>query len=98
MLGELVSDAKRAISLQRGGFFEMHERYGPIVRAGKYSYSDHNLSICISNLHLFTISGPNTVWVSSASSIRKVNGTHQYIKGDDYEKTRTGEPNVFNTR
>ncbi|KAI8050504.1 cytochrome P450 [Syncephalis plumigaleata] len=42
--------------------------------------------------------GPNTLWVSSSSSIRKVNGTHQYIKGSDYERARTGEANVFNTR
>ncbi|RKP22579.1 hypothetical protein SYNPS1DRAFT_25634 [Syncephalis pseudoplumigaleata] len=39
-----------------------------------------------------------TVWISNASSIRKINATHQYIKGHDYTKTSMGDLSVFSTR
>ncbi|KAI9599258.1 cytochrome P450 [Syncephalis fuscata] len=42
--------------------------------------------------------GPNTLWVASAASIRKVNGSHQYVKGTDYATNRIGGENVFSTR
>ncbi|KAI9599533.1 cytochrome P450 [Syncephalis fuscata] len=42
--------------------------------------------------------GTGTIWLASAASIRKVNGSHQYIKGNEYDTTRLGHPNIFSTR
>ncbi|KAI9591714.1 cytochrome P450 [Syncephalis fuscata] len=42
--------------------------------------------------------GPNTIWVSSANLIRKVNGSHKYLKGKGYNFLRIGKANLFNTR
>ncbi|KAI9590903.1 cytochrome P450 [Syncephalis fuscata] len=55
--------------------YEMHERYGPIVRIGK-----------------------DTIWISDAAMIRKVNGSYQYTKGHEYDHFSFKHDTLFSTR
>ncbi|KAI9594634.1 cytochrome P450 [Syncephalis fuscata] len=61
--------------MERIKVYEMHERYGPIVRIGK-----------------------DTIWISDAAMVRKVNGSYQYTKGHEYDHFRFKHDTLFSTR
>jgi hypothetical protein len=74
---------------------QLHERYGPIVRIGKWD----NLQNCLLlGLIIDSIAGPAYVSVSDPSLLNIVYNTPQFQKSKTYDAFNKGADSIFSTR